>query len=95
MSTITACPLDCYDACEIVYDTKIYPKKEGHTQGFLCPHMNHFETQKFIKTPTYKGEAISIQEALEILKKMIQSTPKEKILHYRGSGNFALMQEVA
>ncbi len=95
MSMITACPLDCYDACEIVYNEKIYPKKEGHTQGFLCPHMNHFESQGFLHSPRYKGEEISMEEALEILKKMVQSTPKEKILHYRGSGNFALMQEVS
>lgn len=94
MSTLTACPLDCYDACEIVYDGKIYPRKDGHTQGFLCPHMNHYEEQSFISKPRYKGEEIALDEALEILKKMIQSTQKEKILHYRNSGNFALMQEV-
>ncbi len=94
MSITTACPLDCYDACEIVYDHRIYPKKGGHTQGFLCSFMNHFESQNFLTTPLYKGEEISMDEALEILKKMIASTQKEKILHYRGSGNFALMQEV-
>ncbi len=95
MSTLTACPLDCYDACEIVYDDKIYPRKDGHTQGFLCPHMNHYEEQEFIKKPRYKGEEISMPEALEILKKMIEETPKEKLLHYRNSGNFGLMQEVS
>ncbi len=91
---ITACPLDCYDACEIVYDEGIHPKEGGHTQGFLCPHMNHYEKQEFLKTARYKGEAISMQEALKILKSMIEATPKEKILHYRNSGNFGLMQEV-
>ena len=94
MSILTACPLDCYDACEIVYDDKIYPKKDGHTQGFLCPHMNHYESQQFIQKPRYKGEEISMLEALEILKGMIEATPKEKLLHYRNSGNFGLMQEV-
>ena len=29
-----------------------------------------------------------------MLKKMINESEKDKILHYRGSGNFALMQEV-
>ena len=94
MSIVTACPLDCYDACEIVYDGKIYPKKGGHTQGFLCSHMNHYEQQHFITKPRYKDEEIALDEAIEILKKMLQSTPKEKILHYRNSGNFGLMQEV-
>ena len=94
MSKITACPLDCYDACEIIYDDKIYPSKRGHTQGFLCPHMNHFEEQDFIKKPRYKGEEISLDEALDILKHIVKSTPKEKMLCYKGSGNFALMQEV-
>ncbi|NPA66911.1 MAG: molybdopterin-dependent oxidoreductase [Epsilonproteobacteria bacterium] len=94
MSIVTACPLDCYDACEIIYEKKIYPKKEGHTQGFLCPHMNHYESQNFLQTPMYKGEKISMEEAIEILKKMLGSTQKEKILHYRSSGNFGLMQEV-
>ncbi len=94
MSILTACPLDCYDACEIVYDDKIYPKKDGHTKGFLCPHMNHYERVSFIQKPRYKGKEISMDEALEILKNMIASTPKEKILHYRNSGNFGLMQEV-
>ncbi len=94
MNKLTACPLDCYDACEIVYDGKIYPKKEGHTQGFLCPHMNHYEQQSFLTKPRYKDEEIELEEALEILKKMLQSTPKEKILHYKNSGNFGLMQDV-
>jgi len=94
MSRVTACPLDCYDACEIVYDGSIHPKKEGHTRGFLCSHMNHYESQKFITTPRYKGEEISMDRALEILAEIINATPKEKLLHYRNSGNFGLMQEV-
>ncbi len=95
MSMTTACPLDCYDACEIVYDGKIHPKKGGHTQGFLCPHMNHYEQQEFLKVPRYKGEEISMQEALDILKKMLASSEPSKVLHYRNSGNFGLMQEVS
>jgi anaerobic selenocysteine-containing dehydrogenase len=94
MSRLTACPLDCYDACEIIYKDEILPKKEGHTKGFLCPHMNHFEKQKFITTPRYKGEEVALDEALEILKHMLKSTPNQKTLHYRGSGNFGLLQEV-
>lgn len=95
MSSKTACPLDCYDACEILFDNdKLKGVKEGHTQGFLCPHLNHYQKHLTIQKPRYKGEEISIDEALTILKEMLESSAKNRVLHYRGSGNFALMQEV-
>ncbi|MBE0513450.1 molybdopterin-dependent oxidoreductase [Sulfurimonas sp.] len=95
MSSATACPLDCYDACEIVYEEgKLKGLKEGHTQGFLCPHMNHYEKYKTIEKPRYRGKEITLEEALLKLKEMIASCDKSEVLHYRGSGNFALMQEV-
>lgn len=94
-SNITACPLDCYDACAIVYgDNSIKAMKSGHTNGFLCPHLNHYEEHVRIEYPRYKGEKISMSEALDKLKEIFSSTLKSDILHYRGSGNFALMQEV-
>jgi len=94
-SSITACPLDCYDACGIVYDEgKLKAFKEGHTQGFLCPHLNHYTSHARIEKPRYKGQEISMDEALEKLQEIVSSTLKSEILHYRGSGNFALMQGV-
>jgi len=91
----TACPLDCYDACEIIYeDEKIKPKKSGHTKGFLCPHLNHYEENSQITKPRYKGQEITMNDALLKLKEILSSTQKNDILHYRGSGNFGLMQEV-
>lgn len=96
MSSVTACPLDCYDACDVVFEEgKLKGLKKGFTQGFLCPHLNRFDEQIFIEKPKYMGQEISMKEALDILKKMINESQKEKILHYRGSGNFALMQEVS
>ncbi|QOY52935.1 molybdopterin-dependent oxidoreductase [Candidatus Sulfurimonas baltica] len=95
MNSVTACPLDCYDACEVVYEHgKLSGLKEGHTHGFLCSHLNHYNKYKTIVTPRYKGEAISMNEALSKLKEMVASFKKDEILHYRGHGNFALMQEV-
>ncbi|WP_310441350.1 molybdopterin-dependent oxidoreductase [Sulfurimonas sp.] len=95
MSNVTACPLDCYDACEIVYENGILKGlKSGYTQGFLCPHMNHYDKYETIQAPRYKNREISLEEALLKLKEMISSCEKDKVLHYRGSGNFALMQEV-
>jgi len=94
-SSITACPLDCYDACAIVYDdNSLKAMKSGHTHGFLCPHLNHYTEHTRIESPRYKGQKISMQEALEKLKEILSSTLKSEILHYRSSGNFGLMQEV-
>ncbi|WP_373070112.1 molybdopterin-dependent oxidoreductase [Sulfurimonas sp.] len=91
----TACPLDCYDACEIIYeDDKITAKKEGHTQGFLCPHLNHYEGFEEIQKPRFNGCEISMDEALLKLKEIIQNSEKSKILHYKSAGNFALLQGV-
>lgn len=95
MNSITACPLDCYDACEILFDNGIIRGvKEGHTNGFLCQHLNHYEKYSTIQTPRYKGAEITINEALLKLKEIINSSLNDEILYYRGSGNFALMQEV-
>jgi len=91
----TACPLDCYDACEILYENdSIKPQKQGFTQGFLCPHLNHYTQHDTLTTPRYNGQEISMEEALNKLKTILSSTYKSEILHYRGNGNFALMQEV-
>ncbi len=96
MSNITACPLDCFDACEVEYkDGKLKGKSSGHTQGFLCPHMNHFNKYERIIAPRYKGEEISIDEALSKLGETLDANYKSETLHYRGSGNFGLMQEVS
>jgi anaerobic selenocysteine-containing dehydrogenase len=94
-SSLTACPLDCYDACGIVYDEgKLKPLKDGHTQGFLCPHLNHYNAHERITTPRYKGQEISMDEALSKLKEILDANLKSETLLYRGSGNFGLMQGV-
>ncbi|MEA2090898.1 MAG: molybdopterin-dependent oxidoreductase, partial [Campylobacterota bacterium] len=96
INSITACPLDCYDACSIIYKNgRLRGLEEGHTKGFLCPHMNHYDKQKTIKLPRYKGEEITLEKALAILVKMLRESKTDEVLHYRGHGNFALMQEVS
>ncbi len=92
---ITACSLDCYDACAVVYDEgKLKALKDGHTQGFLCPHLNHYSKYETITMPRYKGKEITLDEAKVKLKEILESSQINEILHYRGSGNFGLMQEV-
>ncbi|WP_455756414.1 molybdopterin-dependent oxidoreductase [Sulfurimonas sp.] len=91
----TACPLDCFDACGIkVENDSIKALKNGHTLGFLCPHLNHYSNYETISAPRYKGEEISLEKALQKLKEILSETKKNEILHYRGNGNFGLMQEV-
>jgi len=92
----TACPLDCYDACSIIYDEGKLKGDSKHflTQGFLCPHLNHYEKHERITQPRYKGEVVSMDEAINHLKKKLQSTENHKALHLRGHGNFGLMQGV-
>jgi len=95
MSKITACPLDCYDACEITYENdKIIALKDGHTNGFLCPHLNHYEEFEQIKKPRCNGVEITLEEALDKLVNLLNHTPKDKTLFYKSSGNFGLMQDV-
>ncbi len=62
MSQITACPLDCYDACRIIVDEsgKIKGDKDHPiTQGYLCPHLNHFDRVERLSQPRFKGKSIS------------------------------------
>ncbi len=96
MSKTTACSLDCYDACSIdVVDGKLMGSKDTYTHGYLCPHLNHYERHERITTPTFQGKAITMDEAMQILEeKCAKVSDPSQLLHYRGHGNFGLMQEV-
>jgi len=97
MQKKTACPLDCYDACSVIVDEgKLKGDKEHpYTNGYLCPHLNHFWKHDRIAQPRLKGENVSMERALEHLVSLIRAAREGNgILHYRGSGNFGLMQAV-
>lgn len=93
--TTTACPLDCYDACSIEVRNKKLIGEEGHpyTAGYLCRHINRYSDFQRITSPSYKGNAISIEESKKILAEILENS-ENSILHYRGSGNMGLMQGV-
>ena len=97
MSLQTACPLDCYDACSIdMVEGRLKGSKDAYTHGYLCPHLNHYEGHERITTPRYRGEEITMEEALRILEeKIARVSDPSQILHYRGRGNFGLMQQVS
>lgn len=93
MSQTTACPLDCYDACRIsVDDSGRFQGDKEHpiTQGFLCPHLNHYEETERLVKPTLNGREITMDEALNLLLDVLQNAPDT--LYYRGSGNVGLLQ---
>ncbi len=96
MSQTTACPLDCYDACSIdVADGTLKGRKDTYTHGYLCPHLNHYEKHERITAARYQGKEITMEEALHLLQeKSARVSDPSQILHYRGHGNFGLMQQV-
>jgi len=95
MSQITACPLDCYDACRIVVneDGKLKgDKSHPITRGFLCPHLNHFLEQDRLLVPRLRGDDISMDKAVDTLIEVLKNSKSDHVLYYRGSGNIGLMQ---
>lgn len=98
MSKKTACPLDCYDSCSVVLDETtnrlLGDKDDKYTHGYLCPHLNHFTSQKRIESARYKGKEVTLDEAQDILRETLQKHSPDKALFYKGSGNIALMQDV-
>jgi anaerobic selenocysteine-containing dehydrogenase len=92
----TACPLDCYDACSVIYEDGKLKGDKNHpvTKGFLCPNLNSFLSTPTIKKPRFQGKEISMSEALEILVDKLKLSRDKRTLYFRGSGNFGVMQEV-
>ncbi|WP_300365539.1 molybdopterin-dependent oxidoreductase [Hydrogenimonas sp.] len=95
---LTACPLDCYDACSVVVDPESL-KMAGapshpFTQGALCSHLNrHYREAERIRSPRVDGREVSMEEALEAVANAIE-TAGEDFLLYRGSGNVGFMQQI-
>ncbi len=95
MNNPTACPLDCFDACSVVFSAeKLCANKEhAPTQGFLCPHLNHYLDTPRIEQPRYKGEPVTMEEAVAKLKEMVRGSEPKRTLLYRSGGNMGLMQQ--
>ncbi|MBV5321258.1 MAG: molybdopterin-dependent oxidoreductase, partial [Sulfuricurvum sp.] len=95
MNLTTVCPLDCYDACRVVIDENGKLKGDkAHpiTRGYLCPNLNHFNQEIRLLSPTFRGEEISIERAVELLIETLKNSKPSQTLYYRGSGNVGLMQ---
>ena len=94
----TACGLDCYDACQIIFENNIFSKIKGNAahpvgNGALCTLLNksiHTETR--IEKARLYGEEVTLEEAMKALAEALKE--KDSLL-WRGSGNMGVMQEVS
>lgn len=97
MQQKTACPLDCYDACSVIVEAgKLKGDREHpYTIGYLCPHLNHFWKHERITQPLLHGKTVTMEAALAHLESLLHEAREGNgVLHYRGNGNFGLMQGV-
>ncbi len=94
-TSLTACPLDCYDACRVRVDEngKLRGDKEHPiTRGYLCPNLNHFHEYERLLTPRLHGKEVSMDEALAALIDALRQCKPNEVLYFRGSGNIGMMQ---
>ncbi len=92
----TACPLDCYDSCEIeVIDGKL-TGAVAHpvTNGYLCPILNSYDKFPRFQKALYNQKEVALDKATEILFEKLKEFEGKKSLYYRGSGNLGKMQGV-
>ncbi len=91
----TTCPLDCYDACSVLYEGGKLKGDPSHptTRGYLCPNLNHYLQEPRILKPRFKGEEIEMEKALEILSTMLKEAQEMNTLYFKGHGNFGKLQD--
>ena len=90
----TTCGLDCADACGIVANNGKIEADTNHptSNGALCALLNKYMLEEpRIKKARVNGEEVSLEEALEATKEVLDTHAK---LLWRGSGNFGVMQEI-
>ncbi len=91
----TTCPLDCYDACGVIYENDKLLGDMAHpiTKGYLCPNLNGFLKEPRILKPRFKSKEIEMDEAIGILSSMLKKCEGKKSIYFKGSGNFAKLQD--
>ncbi len=94
MLKTTTCPLDCYDACSVVYENGKLKGDKDHsfTNGFLCPNLNSFLKSKRIESARFGDKNISMDKALDILSDKLKESKNS--IYFKGSGNFGIMQNM-
>jgi len=87
MNKLTACPLDCYDACQVVCkDTVPKPNNDQITNGKLCKLFGYLLNEDNLTTT----------DTTKLLKQVANKLkePNQKVLYYKGSGNMGVMQHI-
>ena len=90
----TTCPLDCYDACSVLFEEGKLKGDQAHpvTKGYLCPNLNHYLSEPRILKPRFKGQEIEMDEAMDILSKLLHEAQGLHTLYFKGEGNFGKLQ---
>ncbi|QKF82884.1 molybdopterin-dependent oxidoreductase [Halarcobacter ebronensis] len=91
-----ACPLDCYDTCEALYENGLIKGNKNHrvTNGKLCINFANLQNENFLKTAYYENKEITLEESLNILVEKLKNTKPENTLFYKGAGNLGIMQSI-
>ena len=109
--TITACTMDCPDACSLLADHGPFGLRlrgnpdHPFTRGFACPkldvHRRRLSSPDRIRSPRLKVGSgwrdISWEEALDLCAEKIEALRSEprSILHVRGSGNRGVVKSLS
>jgi len=89
-----ACPLDCFDACEAVFDDGKIKGNDKHptTKSKLCVNFASLLKEEYLEDAYVNKEKTSLDKALEVLVDKLKNTDASKTLYYKGSGNLGVMQ---
>ena len=83
----TACPLDCFDACKVIYsNNKLKPANTQITNNKLCRLFGYLQNE----TNLYDE---NLNQTLDKVFNILNQKNK-KILYYKGSGNMGVMQHI-
>ena len=93
-SNSVACPLDCFDACEAIYENgKCKPNKQHPvTQSKLCKNFAYLLNETRLEEAYFAQEKVSLEASLTLLTKKLKDVDSSKVLYYKGSGNLGVMQ---
>ena len=91
----TTCPLDCYDACSVIFEEGKLKGDKAHplTKGYLCPNLNAYLAEPRIVKPRFKNKEIEMDEAVQILATMLKEAQDLDTLYFKGHGNFGRLQD--
>lgn len=89
-----ACPLDCFDTCEAVFeDGKIKGNKEHLiTKSKLCVNFANLLNEDFNEKAFMNNSELPLEKALEEFTKKLRSCEPKKVLYYKGAGNLGSIQ---